>query len=58
MVILTGNKTAGIVKLLVSIGVTYCTMFFADAEGQAGCQRVREERRAEHRTKESSHVLS
>ena len=58
MAFLNGNETAGIVKLLVSIGVTYCTMFFADAEGQAVCQRAREERRAEHCTKVSSHVVS
>jgi len=58
VVFLNGIKTAGIVKLLVSFAVTCCTMFFADAEGQAVRQRVREERRAERRTKVSSHVVS
>jgi len=55
---LSGNKTSGIPKLLVSVGVTSTICFFADAGERAMCQRVMEEARAERRKKVGLHVMS
>ena len=47
MIFLNGNKTFGIVKLLLCIWVICSMLVFADAEGRVVCQRVTEEPPAE-----------